>query len=418
MLATPAIASIPIKGYQTKSGLTVMHVADTSTPWIAVSFAFKNAGQKSDPKDKPGLGSTLLQLLFNDQEFGMSRPDERRHLMSLGVLSGFHYDIDQDNIQFSFKCPQESLPEVMALIAPYFSEPNFMGLKREQGASYKSYLARQSLMAHIFPTHPYGETELKGSLHTMTMVDVKQSHRQRFAKENLIISVVGGDDIKSLLALFESTFANLPDRHQLPQIVEARPSIQAGLQVIEKKTAQTAVGFVHPSVARQHEDYYKIKIINDILGGQVFTSRLWKDVREQHGWVYHIQTHLLNFDHASLLYGEFETKNEWVPEVVHAIRQQWQLLNEQGVSLAEFELAKSSLMGRLALNLTTPESIAGVVLHQALQGFPIDYINQRNEDIQKITYEEIQLAVKKYFDPNQLLFVAVGDPNLSSKPLS
>lgn len=422
LISPTLLASVPLQQWKTPKDIQVFFVPDQTTELVSINFAFKGAGARTDPKGKEGLTYLMVQQLFERTTEGSTKYDLRKKLKSLGVLQGIRYETSLDNIVFWFKCPKKNLKAAFDILNVYFKTPSF---DQKELAKVKNYdpnnsrlsttgeqqFASKILIKNFFASSPYAHPA-SGTLEgrqSITLNDLKQAMQERFARNNLVFSVIGNLSQKELSQYIDGTFGQFPKNAKLPTMSDIQVQTDGQIIVIPKDSPQSGVFFGQPGVPQTNPQFLPLLILNDILGGKPFTSRLWLDIREQQGLVYSIDTSLVILDHAALLAGSFESSNQTAQQVIGLIKQEWINVKNNGVTKEEFEAAKTGLQGRFVLNFTSPDGIAHYILSSYLDDLPADYINQRNELLSQITLEQVNATAKTLLKPEELSFVVVGN---------
>jgi zinc protease len=417
-------AEVTIQEFKTPKNIEVIFVEDRSSSLISVNFSFRGTGSRMDPHGKEGLASIMTHLLLERAStLGPDRYLIQKQLRSLGVTQGFQSSVDADNINFGFKCPKEKLNEVFAIVKTIVATPDF---DPEELAKMKNFdpasarlatsgeieFANKILIQKLLAPHPcsFPAAGTIDSRQSITIEDVKQSYQSRIAKNVLVLSVIGDISPKDLSNLIDTTFGTLPEKATIATIERAPVDADGSVILIPKDSPQSGVVFGQEGIYINDKDYLSLLIINNILGGKPFTSRLWHEAREKHGLVYSIQTELLNWNYAALIGGSFESDNSTVQKVIELIRQEWKNVRDNGVTEAEFTAAKTGLQGSFVLHFTSPDGIANYILNAYLKGLPTNYINKRNQLLQAVTLEEVNRVAKSRLDPEKLTFVVVGNP--------
>ena len=173
---------------------------------------------------------------------------------------------------------------------------------------------------------------------------------------------------------------------------------------------QSVVLFGQSGVKRHDADFYPAFLMNHILGGGGFSSRLTQEVREKRGLAYSIDTDLVALDHVGLVQGMVGTKNASVAEAMTLIKQEWKRMRDEGPTEKELADAKLYLTGSYALRFSSTTSIAQALVGVQLEDFPSDYFSKRNGYINAVTLDDVKRVAKKLLDPDKLSFVIVGRP--------
>lgn len=428
-----ACAEVNVNEFKTKKNIHVIFVNDNSSDLTTIQFAFKNAGSAFDPKGKEGLTALMTQLLLEGDKQNNDKMNLNKNLKNLGALSGLQFGVTADHIVYTIKVPTEKLKETFVLLKPIFTNKSFDqseldNLKnfdppdaRLASANEKSF-ANKILIQTLFQGHPYSVPNY-GTLdgrQSITLSDVIDCANQRFSRQNLVFSIIGNipkNKISDLSSYIDSAFGSLPEKNTSNSLNKPNINTNGQLALIPKSTPQSGVVFGQQAISVKDDDYFPMLIVNEIIGGKPFTSRLWTEAREERGLVYDIQTHFTDWEHASLWLGSFESDNAKVNEVIHLIRNQWQKIKTEGITEDEFKTTKTGLMGSFVLKFTTPDGIASYLLGCYLKNLPMDYMKNRNAMLEKVTLEDVNRVAKQYLKPEELTFVIVGDPEnkLTSK---
>ena len=161
---------------------------------------------------------------------------------------------------------------------------------------------------------------------------------------------------------------------------------------------------------RNDPDFYAAYVMNYILGGGGFSSRLTEQVREKRGLAYSVYTYLNPLVHAGLISGGVATRNGKVKESIDIIRSEWRRLRDKGVTAKELADAKSYLTGSFPLRLDTSEKIAQTLVAMQMDKLGIHYLDKRNALISAVTKKDVDRVARRLIDPKSLLFVVVGSP--------
>ena len=173
------------------------------------------------------------------------------------------------------------------------------------------------------------------------------------ARANLKVAIVGDIDAADVGALLDRTFGALPAEPDLTPVPDV---VMQGLGrriVVPMDVPQAVVTFGTRGIARSDPDFMAAYIVNHILGGGTFSSRLYQEVREKRGLAYGVNDGLLWFKHASVLIGGTATRSAVTGEAIGIIEQEIDRLADEGPTEQEVADAKSYLEGSYALGLDT-----------------------------------------------------------------
>ena len=157
-------------------------------------------------------------------------------------------------------------------------------------------------------------------------------------------------------------------------------------------------------------DYIPAFVVNHILGGGTFSSRLYREVREKRGLAYSVYSSLLPLDHTSLLMGATATRADRAADSLAIIEAEIRRIADEGPTAHELEKTKSFLKGSYPLRFDTSAKIAGQLLQIQIDELGIDYIQRRNSLIDAVTMADAQRAARRLVDGG-LLVTVVGRPH-------
>ncbi|HTJ03126.1 MAG TPA: insulinase family protein, partial [Methylovirgula sp.] len=180
--------------------------------------------------------------------------------------------------------------------------------------------------------------------------------------------------------------------------------------VVDLDVPQSTIRFGRQGLARKDPDFIPATVVNHVLGGGVFSARLFKEVREKRGLAYSVYSQLITFDHGAMMIGSTSTKNERAAESMEVIQDEIKKLADNGPSEEELDKAKKYLIGSYALRFDTSTKIAGQLVHLQTDGYGVEYLDERNKLIDAVTMEDAKRAAKRVFDKGELLVVVAGRP--------
>ncbi len=258
-----------------------------------------------------------------------------------------------------------------------------------------------------FPDHPYGRP-LNGTLESVPLLsrdDLVGYTKRVFARDKLKIGVVGDIDAATLGPLLDKVFGALPAKGDRVAVSPVRMDAAGRRVFVDLKVPQAVLNFGGAGIARKDPDFIPAFIVNHIMGGGSFSSRLYKEVREKRGLVYGVYTYLLPLDETALLMGGTQTRADKADETLELIQSEIRKMIESGPSDEELAKAKSYLKGSYALNFDTSSKIAGQLVQIQLDELGIDYIERRNGLIDKVTLDDIRRVAKRLLDGGILVTV-------------
>ena len=211
--------------------------------------------------------------------------------------------------------------------------------------------------------------------------------------------------------LIDETFGNLIPNIDFKLNIPSKDNFPKGTQIEKKDFPQTAVLFGHKGLKRNHKDFFSARIINYVLGGGGFQSRMYKNVREKKGLVYSIYSYLVPYKNNDILLGGFQTRNKSVYEAISLVKEEWDKINKFGITKKEFEEAKTYYKGSFTRNFTSTSSISSLLKTVQVYNLDLEYFKNRNKIIDNLTLKEVNKVAKTLFKKNDLYFTIVGNVN-------
>ncbi|HSI41966.1 MAG TPA: insulinase family protein, partial [Xanthobacteraceae bacterium] len=202
----------------------------------------------------------------------------------------------------------------------------------------------------------------------------------------------------------------LPAKAQLTPVPEVVPQGLGSIVVKELNVPQASIVFGGIGLKRNDPDFIPAFVLNHMLGGSAFSSRLFREVREKRGLAYSVYSQLAPLDHAGLLLGGTATKNDRAAESIELIRAEYLKLLTDGPSEEELADAKSYLIGSFALRFDSSAKVASQLLQIQLDDLGIDYIDVRNKLVAAVTLADIKRVAGRFAKDPALLFSVVGRP--------
>jgi zinc protease len=423
LAAAPAAPAMTIEKIVSPSGIEAWLVRENSAPLVALNYAF-HGGSTQDEADKMGTANFAADLL--DEGAGdLDGKTFHERLESHAIELGFH--VARDYFRGSLRTLNDHRDEAFDLLRLALTAPRFdaEAIERVRGQVMSSlrrettspnHLANRRWWATAFPSHPYGR-ESRGALDTVPRItadDMRDYVRRVFARNELTISIVGDIDGKTAGALIDRAFAGLPPKNDLKPVANASPRGLGRRIVINLDVPQAVVAFGGLGLARNDPDFMAGYIVNHILGGGSFSSRLYKEVREKRGLAYGVSDSLVWFKRAAVLLGSTATRADRTGEALGIVESETKRMAEHGPTADELAAAKSFLKGSYALSLDSSGKIAAQLTQIQLDNLGIDYIQRRGAMIDAVTIEDAKRVAKRLYSGGMLVTVAGRPKGLTS----
>lgn len=413
------VRAMEIERVVSPGGIEAWLVRDKMLPVLALEFSFRG-GAALDPAGKEGRSTMAMNLLTEgagdlDSQAFAGQLEDRAISMD--------FEAGADSLQGSLKTLNEHRDTAIDLLRLAMTKPRLDNedIERVRAATLASiardnetpnYIARRTWMATAFPDHPYGRPSrgTKESVTGLTEPDFRAVIAQRLARDNLIVGAVGDITPDELGKVLDRTFGDLPAKSAPNDVPDVKPAGTGRSIVIRRPVPQSVILLGQQGVKRADPDWFAASLVNYVLGGGGFNSRLMEEVREKRGLTYGIYTQLAPFDHAGLLLSSSSTENTRAGRALDITREVWARMHDQGPTEEELANAKKYLTGSFALSLDSTNAIARTLVAVQYDKLGINYLNERDNLINRVTLDEARRVAKRLLDPATLLTVVVGQP--------
>jgi zinc protease len=417
LVTTPAFATT-IERVVSPGGIEAWLVREPAVPLIAIDFAF-TGGAAQDPSGKGGTADLVASLLDEGAGEFDSKAFHNRLERKAIELS---FQAERDTLRGSLRTLSENRDEAfedlrLSLNAPRFDAADVEIIRGQvvsllrRAATSPNEIATQRWWQTAFPGHPYGRPVMGtlDSVPAVTADEIRGYTHRVLARANLKVAVVGDIDAETVKTALDRIFGALPAQPELKAVVTAAPQGLGKRIVVKLDVPQAVVTFGGPGIARKDPDFMAAYIVNHILGGGSFSSRLYQEVREKRGLAYSVYDSLVWLNHTALFLGGTATRADHAGETLDVIQKEIQRLANDGPTAQELTDAKAHLNGSFALNLDTSSKIAALLVQLQLDGLDIDYFSRRTEMINAVTLDDARRVAKRLLDSG-LLVTVVGQP--------
>ncbi|QPH55742.1 M16 family metallopeptidase [Pontivivens ytuae] len=413
-----ATAQIEIEEVTTPGGLTFWLQQEDTIPIVSVEVIIEG-GAALDPDGFEGAAMMVAGLLNEGagpyDASGFARASEE-----LAARMGF--DTSRERFSVSATMLRENRIEVAELVNLALTEPRFDAdaverLRAQMSSIVRSNetdpdeIASRTFFDLAFPGHPYSRPTdgTPASIAGMTVEVLRETHERVITRDAAMIAVVGDVTPEEASELVDTMLDGLPEGGgRAPEPVDLR--FTGDTVVVPLPSPQSQTLFGHGGIARDDPDFVPAFVLNHILGGGGFSSRLTEEVRVERGLTYGISTFLATLEDGPLYLGSVASANGTVAEAIDIVRAEWERMRADGVTEEELDAAKRFLTGAYPLRFDSNASIARILVGLQDAGLPIDYTLTRNDLIEAVTLEDLDRVAERILDPEALTFVVVGQP--------
>ncbi|OGD10748.1 MAG: hypothetical protein A2Y86_07325 [Candidatus Aminicenantes bacterium RBG_13_62_12] len=402
------------------SGLRGFVQEDRRLPLVNVT-ALIDFGRLYDPADKVGLaellGASLIKggtktrtgseiedrLDFLGGSLSFFSPGERISTLSLSVMSK---DLD-DGLALFFD----------VLMNPEFREDAVRLEKarlieglRQANDQPAAILSREYERV-LYGDHPLTRRPTRKSYEGLTVPDLKSCHGRFFFPRDIVLAVSGDFSKAALKKKIDRIIAPWKNRpSDIPKLSRDFPPVEPGVYFIQRPISQGYISLGHLGLEDTHPDYHAVQVMNFILGGGSFTSRITTKVRSDEGLAYNTGSRFAyRWGFPGTFSGYVQTKSSTVGYAVSLILKEFKRIRTEPVTDEELDTAVNYYLESFADNFQTVQATTLSFANLELAGKPLDYYARYRDRIKAVTRDKVLEAARTYIHPDQAAIMIVGD---------
>ena len=404
--------------FKLNNGIECLGTQFTETPKITINIEIEGGELAHNDIKKLGL-ATLTAELMNESTKNYTAEQMNAELDKLG--STINISADKQSFNISITSLKKNLEATLKLLEeklfnPAFKEEEFKRVKKQLRESIKNSDKQPQEMASkayynvLFGENVFGLPASVKTVDNITLNDVK-NYYEKYISPNLAKVIIVGD-LTEQEAQQKLQFLNkwLNKNVSLsPPPLPAEPKEGQTFIVNKPGAPSTVLMMGYPSLKFDaFGDYYKNRIANFVFGGN-FNSRINLNLREDKGYTYGIYSGFRGDKYKGEFTISSSVKRPATIASVAEILKEFKNYVENGITDKELEFTKNSLLNSEALKYESPNQKANLLSLMAKYNLDKNFSMKQNEILKNITKEEINAQIKKYFWPNKLNTIMVGD---------
>jgi len=415
----------PPKGERStlKNGMVVYLLEDHDLPLVHGSAIIKT-GTFYDEAAKPGTA----ELVGDTMRSGGSRTydadgmNETLEFLGASVETG----MGDEAGSAGFTTLSKHVGTVLPIFADVLKNPAFRADKftvekeqmldgiRRRNDDPRSIARRETRRILFGAAHPYGRRYEAAEVAAITTADLAAFHKKYFVPRAVVLAVSGDFQSKQMLAELEKVFGDWADTPQaaLPAVPAAAADSRKVVLIAKDNITQTAFRVAQSALKRHDPGHFDFEVMNDILGGNSFISRLFTDVRSRQGLAYGVGSLFAEWGEAGYFTAACGTRNENAIKALKAVMAHIELIRKEPVKDAELETAKSSLINSFIFHYQTSAQIIGQRASLEYYGYPADYLDTYLDHVRKVGKEQVLKAAAERLKPADSLILVVGPSSL------
>ncbi len=401
------------------NGTVVLLKEVRALPLVYMRLVIK-AGSLLDPEGREGLATLTAEGLLTGTRRRTAAQISEEIEFTGGALS---VHAQKDYTAITLNVLKKALPTGLEVLADVLTQPAFrpkeIAKKKEEFKARihkeeedPGTLAHKTFLAELFNKRFYGQPLLgtEKSISGLAKKDLMGFYQERLSRSRVICAVVGQITERELMPLWERYLGSWPETSIEPPINISSDSKGGSgrTKKIDRDLTQANIILGHRGIPRSHPDYYAVFIMNYILGGGGFRSRLMDNIREEKGLAYSIYSQFISNRYAGYFQAVVETRNATAGVAISEILKEMERIRTNGVSDEELNEARLYLTGSFPLKMDTNAKIAGLLTDIEFYNLGLDYPVRYPEIINAVTKDHVADAAKKYLHPDNYTLVIVG----------
>ena len=403
-----------------ENGIQVFGIKNTEVPLVEFEIRIKG-GQLLESMDKLGVANITARLMNRGTANNTTKELEEA-IQNLGANISVY--ASKEELTISGTSLKRNYDQTLALakemlLEPRFDAEEFELLKKATLAQLRQQKANPNAVANnAFNELIYGEKNIRSknllgnttSVSSITLDDVK-SYYQNYISPSVTKMLVVGDisqsdvmaSIQELNSTWESKEVTIPE-YKTPD-APTKPVVYF-YDIPNAK--QSVLQFGAPALAATDKDFYPANVMNYILGGGGFASRLTQELREGKGYTYGIRSRFSG----TTAKGAFRISSGVRSNVTLESSQLVKKILEDYPSTftdKDLETTKSFLIKSNTRAFETSSAKLRMLTNISEYGMKADYVKDREAFVKNVTKKEIQDLANKYVNPEKMIWLIVGD---------
>ncbi|MGH8175040.1 MAG: M16 family metallopeptidase [Steroidobacter sp.] len=410
------------------NGLQIALLEDHKLPTFSVQLLIAGGGL-ADPEDKRGLAMATAALLREGTKQRTSR-EIAEQLATLGASLNAGASPSSGQSTITVSGLTENIDATLALVAEVVLQPTFPQSELDKfktrllsqlqyQRSLPGFLAQEQFMRAVYGEHPGSYiAPPENVLKSLTSADLAGYHSTHYRPNNVTVIAYGDVTLKDLTAKLERVFGDWTKgkahERKLPRLI---PPGKARVMLIDRPgSVQTSLWLGSLGIERNSEDYFAVLVMNHILGGGP-ASRLFMNLREDKGYTYGVYSSFNGSTFPGVVVASTDVRSSVTQGALQELSAELKRISAEPVTPQELTNAQRALIGRFALSLDSPQALVTNLATQIIYDLPADYWDTYPRRVEAIAPADIQRVARKYYAPDRLQIVAVGDEATVRKAL-
>ncbi|MBI4427621.1 MAG: insulinase family protein [Ignavibacteriales bacterium] len=415
--------------FELSNGMVVYLLEDHNLPVINGSIMIKT-GSRYEPGDKVGLASMTGQVMRTGGTTSKTGDEIDEMLERAGASVETFIGTSSGGANISVL--REDIDLGLGVLADILRNPAFRDEKIELAKiSTRSVISRRNdqvgaIVGREFTrliygaNHPYARLTEYATVENITKQDMIDFHKKYYVPNSMIVAFWGDFKTEELKSKIEKIFSDWPRQEvAFASVPEPRMAAQRSVNFIKKDDVnQSQIGIGHLGGLLKDLESSQLNLADQAFGG-AFASRLFKKVRSKEGLAYSVFSFWgESWDYPGVFRMGGSTKSKTTVEMVRSILQEFDDVVKSGVTDDELKFAKESFLNSYVFQFDTKGEIINRLMTLEFYGYPKDYTQKQQREVQAATKKSVNEAIAKRWNPDALTILVVGKDADFDEPMS
>ncbi|MGA1489299.1 MAG: M16 family metallopeptidase [Planctomycetota bacterium] len=400
-------------------GAVLYLLPDTALPLIDVAFSF-SGGSYLDPVGKEGLAALTGAMMRRGGTTSLSPEafDQKADFLAAEISAGMGDDAAQAGLNSITANFDDAFSLFMDMVRnPGYDAARFETLKAEviEGMKQRNDNA-DGILRSEWSRLMYGESHFEArqgtlaSIESIGLDDMRAFHGRIFQPGNLVVGITGDFEPEAMIARLESAFAGWEAGERAPTPPAPDHDFTPGVYFVEKEIPQGKVAIGMRGLTRDHPDSTTLRVMNLILGGGGFTSRITNKVRTEEGLAYSAGSMMRpSYHYPGEFQAFFQSKSSTCALATKLILDEIDRIRAEPVSAEELDVAKASVIETFPRAFESKKAVRDLFVSEEWRPHVEGFFEGYRDRVRAITVEDIQRVAREHLDPAEMMIVLVGD---------
>jgi zinc protease len=401
---------------------------DSNLPLVYINLAVR-AGGVSDPDGQAGITNFMGEMLMRGSA---SRTKEQIDLELDQMGAKLEVDVRAEMLIFRGAVLSSQLDGYLKLLTDLVTQPKFpeqemrklkseivSGILEETGRD--GSLAGRRFNRFLFASHPYGNPVLGKvkDIESLTVAQVK-THYEKVMRDQRMVVIGTGDAQVSRLEAWAAQIAQArPGGDKAPVLATPKNGDKRRMLIIDKPDrTQTQIRFGQVGTTFTDPRFFAIYLGNHAFGGGSFSARLMVEIRVKRGWAYGASSQLMGGSRPRSWTVAYSPASKDSGAALKYGLGMVAELRDKGISQAEFQFARDSLINGAGFMYNTPKKrVENRILERMLE-LPDGFMASYAEKFAQLTLDDVNRSLKEFLHPDQLAIAVVATAAEMKGPLA